>query len=145
MQWQFIVLLKSPARGYIAITEVTQDRNNNHFHLLMYRHYFMQLTLKQIDTCLSAHMHAQRLIAHTVTRTQTVADGPAALCIVICLGACTGISSSFQWLHSWPSQSPRGRRQLCGGAVWRTVSCVCVCVFVCVEGRGGGGARHILI
>lgn len=44
-----------------------------------------------------------------------------AQCIAMCFRACTWISSSFQRLHSWPSRHPRGRRQLCGGAVQRAV------------------------
>lgn len=117
---------------YIAIIEVTQDGSNNNFHLL-YTHCSLQLGLKQIDTCLNAHVHAYRLIAHTV------ADGAMALRIVICLGACTGISSSFQWLHSWPSHSPRGGRQLCGGAVQKVGCSACVCA------SGRVGARRMLI
>lgn len=71
LQWQLVVLLESAARGYIAITEVTQDSNNNHFRLLMYTRCFMQLALKQIDTCLNVHMHAHRLIAHSHTHSHS--------------------------------------------------------------------------
>lgn len=35
LQWQSVVLLEKAASGYVAITEVTQERNNTHFHLLM--------------------------------------------------------------------------------------------------------------
>ena len=71
LQRQLVVLLENTASGYIAITEVMLDWNNNNFHLLMYTHCFMRLTLKQIDTCLNIHSHAHRLAAHTLTHTHT--------------------------------------------------------------------------
>lgn len=68
LQWQLVVLLENAARGYIAITEVTQDRKNNHFHLLIYTHCLLQLAFKQIDTYLNLHMHAYRLMAHILAQ-----------------------------------------------------------------------------
>lgn len=61
--------------GYIAITEVTQDGDNNHFRLLMYAHCFAQLAFKQTDTCLNLHARARRRMARALTQWPTGPDG----------------------------------------------------------------------
>lgn len=38
LQWQLVVHLEYAGRGYIAIIKVIQNRNNNHFHLVIYTH-----------------------------------------------------------------------------------------------------------
>lgn len=68
----------------------------------------LQLALRQTDTCLNIHQYW--LMAHAYV----VVYGLMAWRIFVCLGAHTGISSSFQCLNIWTSQSPRGGKQLWG-------------------------------
>lgn len=62
---QLNLLLENAAREYI---EVTQDREDNHFHLFMYTHGFVQLALKQTETYLNVLMYAHRPTARTLTQ-----------------------------------------------------------------------------
>lgn len=68
----------------------------------------LQLALRQTDTCLNIHQYW--LMAHAYA----VVYGLMAWRIFVCLGAHTGISSSFQCLNIWTSQSPSGGKQLWG-------------------------------
>lgn len=61
LKWELVLLLENAAREYIAVTEVTQDRDNNHFHLFVYIYCFVHLVLEQTDTYLKVLMYA-----HTV-------------------------------------------------------------------------------
>lgn len=111
-------------RGHVG--EKQQSFSPSHVHT----------ALHAADTQTDWHMpKCTHACMRTAARAHTVADEPSALCIVICLGGCTGINSSFQWLHSWPSQSPE-EGDSCAGVLFRERVAVCVCV--CVrQGRGG--------
>lgn len=68
LKWELVLLLENAAREYIAVTEVIQDRDNNHFHLFVYTYCFVHLVLEQTDTYLKVLMYAHRVIARSLTQ-----------------------------------------------------------------------------
>lgn len=63
-----------------------------------------------------------------MARAYTVVDKLMALSIFACLGACAGISSLFQGLNIWTSQSPSRGNQLWGRGAGFFETCGKVCV-----------------